>query len=222
MADDVQQKQIALGLRQTNTISDQSTIEELGFDYGQEQDRKRSEEKERIAQLSRMAVAQAEAQGQSMIIQARYQAKAQIEMQKAQQEAMQQQQAAQQKQMAQQQQAQQGMMGAQQGQVTPEQAQQMAAQGQPQQEGAPQEPQAPQGQQQGSNPMMLDTMVQNFLKTYPPDMRDQVMNQMRESNPELARAIQTRIRLIERQAKSLTPLPEQRAPISARSSRSSV
>lgn len=229
MADDVQQKQIALGLRQTNTISDQSTVEELGFDYGQEQDRKRSEEKERIAQLTRMAVAQAEAQGQGMIIQARYQAKAQIEMQKAQQQAMQQQQAEQQKQMAQQQ-AQQGMMGGKPGQMDPAQAQQMAAQqgqqqGQPQegqpQEGQPQE-QAPQGQPQGNNQMMLDTMVQNFLKTYPPDMRDEVMNQMRQSNPELARAIQTRIRLIERQAKTLTPLPEQRAPTSARSNRSSV
>ncbi len=75
MADDAQQRQIALGLRQTNTISDQTTIEELGFDAQREAKRKREEAVERNAELISAMKANAEAQGMAMQIQAKYQNK---------------------------------------------------------------------------------------------------------------------------------------------------
>lgn len=77
MADDAQQKQIALSLRQTNTISDQTTVEELGFDYEQESERKREELKQRNNELIENMRANAEAQGMSMQIQMEYQTRAQ-------------------------------------------------------------------------------------------------------------------------------------------------
>ena len=76
MADDAQQRQIALGLRQTNTISDRTTIEELGFDPEREAKRKREEAVERNAELISSMKANAEAQGMAMHIQAKYQNKA--------------------------------------------------------------------------------------------------------------------------------------------------
>lgn len=77
MADDAQQKQIALGLRQTNTISDRTTIEELGFDGELETRRKKEEAVERDAALIQQMRAQAEAQGLALQTQTRYQLKAQ-------------------------------------------------------------------------------------------------------------------------------------------------
>jgi hypothetical protein len=77
MADDAQQKQIALSLRQTNTISDQTTIEELGFDYEREAERKREELKQRNAELVENMRSNAEAQGLAFQIQTKYQMKAQ-------------------------------------------------------------------------------------------------------------------------------------------------
>lgn len=77
MADDAQQKQIALSLRQTNTISDQTTIEELGFDYEREAERKREELKQRNTELIENMRANAEAQGIALQIQTKYQMKAQ-------------------------------------------------------------------------------------------------------------------------------------------------
>ena len=77
MADDAQQKQIALGLRQTNTISDQTTIEELGFDADLERKRKAEEAIERNSDLIKQMSAQAEAQGLALQTQTKYQLKAQ-------------------------------------------------------------------------------------------------------------------------------------------------
>lgn len=77
MADDAQQKQIALSLRQTNTISDQTTIEELGFDYERETERKREELKQRNSELVENMRANAEAQGLALQIQTKYQMKSQ-------------------------------------------------------------------------------------------------------------------------------------------------
>lgn len=80
MADDVQQKQIALGLRQTNTISDQTTIEELGFDYSKEQKRRAEESQKRITEMEVQQIAQAEVQARVAMINAR----SQIEIQRLQ------------------------------------------------------------------------------------------------------------------------------------------
>ena len=61
MADDAQQKQIALSLRQTNTVSDRTVMKELGFDYATEQKYKREEEEERNEVMGRQMLAQADA-----------------------------------------------------------------------------------------------------------------------------------------------------------------
>jgi hypothetical protein len=82
MADDAQQKQIALGLRQTNTISDRTTIEELGFEFEDEKIRRAAEEKDRLDNAERQQLRQAEIQGQVMVLNARYQAMAEAEQQR--------------------------------------------------------------------------------------------------------------------------------------------
>lgn len=81
MADDAQQKQIALNLRATNTISDRTTIEELGFDAELEKRRKKEEAEERDLLLVKQMMLQAEAQGQALSKQTEYQLKAQQMMQ---------------------------------------------------------------------------------------------------------------------------------------------
>ena len=81
MADDAQQKQIALNLRATNTLSDRTVIEELGFDAELEARRKKTEAAERAQELVQQMVLQAEAQGKALEKQTAYQLKAQQAMQ---------------------------------------------------------------------------------------------------------------------------------------------
>lgn len=83
MADDAQQKQIALSLRQTNTLSDRTVIQELGFDYSTEQKYKLMEEEDRNQTLLRQMVSQATAQGQAQILSAEFEAQAEAARQKA-------------------------------------------------------------------------------------------------------------------------------------------
>lgn len=77
MADDAQQKQIALNLRQTNTVSDRTTLEELGFDPEQERRRKAEEASDRDAAVIKQMMVQAEAQGRALQTQTEYQIAAQ-------------------------------------------------------------------------------------------------------------------------------------------------
>lgn len=80
MADDAQQKQIALSLRQTNTVSDRTVLDELGFDAEVEEKRKAVEAKQRDQQLIEQMVVQAEAQGRALQKQTEYQLKAQSQL----------------------------------------------------------------------------------------------------------------------------------------------
>lgn len=74
MADDVSQKQIAMNLRATNTVSDQTVLEELDFDYAKEEERKRGEFDRRLKEMERNQVAQAEISAKVAVINARAQA----------------------------------------------------------------------------------------------------------------------------------------------------
>jgi len=76
MADDAQQKTIAMSLRATNTISDRTTIEELGFDADLEFKRRKEETADRHNELIASMKANAEATGISTSVQAKYQGKA--------------------------------------------------------------------------------------------------------------------------------------------------
>lgn len=242
MADDAQQKQIALGLRQTNTISDQSTIEELGFDYTQEMHRRSKEEDERIAALAKQQIANAEIQGQMMIIQAEYQAKAQIAAQNAMRAAT-----ANAMQKAPNDPLNQAMVANQMsnsagmsGPLNPDQQDQTAMQqGQPlpgpaNPMGAPPMPQGGGGAKKASSsksssssskkeekpeqsatqtpPALLDSIAHNFLKSTPPEMQATELAAMQKANPELARSILQRLKLIKHQVTKLKPLPENKPP----------
>ena len=172
MADDAQQKQIALGLRQTNTISDRTTIEELGFDAEREGKRKREEAVERNAELISAAKANAEAQGISLAIQARYQNKHDDTR-----------------------------MG------NPATVAQMALS----KTGAAADPYAP----PVMSPRLYDLLAHHFLKKTGTDLDKQMeLEQIERSDPRLARAIQERKRLIDKQTNDpfLKPLPEQKPP----------
>lgn len=77
MADDIQRKQIVIQLNAANKISDHTMLTELGFDYDDELTmiEKEAEQRNRIQSITMKA--QTEAQGESQIIQAKYQARAQ-------------------------------------------------------------------------------------------------------------------------------------------------
>lgn len=204
MADDVQQKQIALNLRQTATISDRTTIEELGFDYEEEMKRKAQESDGRIMDMKKQSQAQAEAQGQQMIIQAKYQAQAQIAGQMAAQQASLS--AANENPMAAQMPKNTVMPG--EGQEAQAQAQKNAPKTKDGKPGKVPEKDKP----QEISPMMMDGVVNNFLKSIPDDQKDSELSAMRGSNPQLAMQIQKRMQMIGKQSKDLKALPEQKPP----------
>lgn len=83
MADDIQRKQIVIQLNAANKISDHTLLTELGFDYDDElrMIEKETEQRNRIQAATMKA--QAEAQGETQIITAKYQAKAQEAMNEA-------------------------------------------------------------------------------------------------------------------------------------------
>ena len=84
MADDIQRKQIVIQLNAANKISDHTMLTELGFDYDDEIEmiEKEAEQRNRIQALTMKS--QSEAQGESQIIQAKYQVRAQEAFQEAQ------------------------------------------------------------------------------------------------------------------------------------------
>lgn len=195
MADDSQQKQVALSLRQTNTISDRTTVEELDFDYEKEKSNKRAERDQRLRDMYEEQIAQAKAQAEVLKIQS----EAQMEIQR-QQLALQQE--------AQQQSAEQAM------------AQQQQDPDQRQAEQRP-NPAAPQASFPGSNgglrqslpaPGVLNSMAEHFMKETPDHMKEYELMALRQTNPQLARAIQQRMKVMQNAQKVLKSLPEQKPP----------
>ncbi len=195
MADDVQQKQLALSLRQTNTISDRTTIEQLDFDFDKEKENKRAEREQRLRDMYAEQIAQAKTQAEALIIQGR----AQMQLQK---EQMDQQAAAQ--------------------AAASEQA---MAQGAPMQGGqAPQEanPAAPASSFPGNNggsggpplppPSLLGLMAEHFMKNTPDHMKEHELMALQETNPQLSRAIQLRMKVIGNAKKAISAQPEQKPP----------
>lgn len=189
MADDVQQKRIAMELRATNTVSDQTVLEELGFDPAKEEVRKAKEMEKRLGDMRKQQIAQAEIESDVTVIRAQAESKI---------SRMQQEQAAQaQGAVPQEGMPQEGML----------------------QEGAPQGPaqQAPaQGQAQRPSPVppeILETQVMNFLKSVPPEQREYQLNVMGQQNPMLARAVRSHLLRIDRGTKeAFKPPPEQKPP----------
>ena len=192
MADDAQQKQIALSLRQTNTLSDQTVISELGFNYADELKRKRAEEEDRNSAMMRQMVTQAEAQGKAQMISAKFEAQAQLEQQRVAQEAERKQQLDQYDEV--------------QGKGTTGKMQELA-------EAAKNPHPSKLG---GSNiemsANMLDMLAESSIKATPPEQMDDVLLRTSKSNPQLAVAIRKRMQSSQSAANSVRPLPAQKPP----------
>lgn len=198
MADDAQQKQIALSLRQTNTISDRTTIEELDFDYDKEKENKRAEREQRLRDMYEEQIESAKTQAEQLLITG----KAQIQLQTMQNDAA---------------------LKAQ--QAASEQAMQ---QGVPMQAGgAPAQPNpaAPTATFPGNNggngaaggrslpsPSILGLMAEHFMKNTPDHMKDQELMALQDTNPQLARGIQQRMKVINNARKAISQQPEQKPP----------
>lgn len=224
MADDAQQKQIALGLRQTNTISDRTTVEELGFDYEEERIRRTKEDAERLELIDKQQIAQAELQSRVMAIQAKGQAIAQIEAQKAIAEAT-----AKDQQESEDQTAYEFAEGIVEEENTQKKADnemekreekgEKSVAAQKKKEGAA-DKKAPEGPPEAKtitkslklSPEILDSLANNFLKTVPPSMVQQELDIIAENDPPLAKAIKSRMKMIAKQTKDIKPLPESKPP----------
>ena len=62
------------------------------------------------------------------------------------------------------------------------------------------------------SPGVLGFMAEHFMKSVPDHMKEQELMTLQETNPQLARAIQQRIKVIENAKKAVTALPEQKPP----------
>lgn len=87
MADDLQKAMFYFQLNQANKMSDRRVLEEIGEDYDREVDRMDNELKTTLRTQRKMQLASADVQGESMLRQSRYQAKASKLQMEAQMEA---------------------------------------------------------------------------------------------------------------------------------------
>lgn len=188
MADDAQQKQIALSLRQTNTISDRTTIEELGFDYEMEKSRRVIEEQERLDTMERQQRRQAEIQAEGVVLQSRAQARGEAEARRV----------------AEQESIQSAQEGYQQTGSQTEMSPQALVTGKME-------------EFKFGDPGLRDQAAEHFLKSFSPQEQSEVLARMETSNPQLARAIRQRQAAIQKGTNSIQPLPEQRPPRRANS-----
>jgi len=228
MADDIQQKQVALNLRATNTVSDQTVLEELGFDYAKEQERKKREFDDRIREMEKNQIAQADIQAKTAWIQAQSQMQIQDwQTRYAQAAGMP---------IPGQPPAQPGQPGAagqpgQPGMVPPNGANTPGAPaapgsvsplGSPITGMVPPEPprllpypteNAVQMSSTGIlSPETVELMATHFMKTTPPDQLQTKLYFMKQSEPALAAAIERRVKTIQDSSSIFEPLPEQKPP----------
>jgi len=212
MADDIQQKNIALQLRASNSVSDQTVLEELGFDVSKEERIKEREMDKRLAEMRKQQISQANTESEVNIIRA----KNQVEIARIQRVAAEEDMAAQQAQ---------GMAPG-----MPQEAQQ-GAQMPPGAQQASQPLQIPPGGPQGSpmnvmppeaggngmqprppSPMALQHMVEMFLKSTPVHERDYQLNILSETDPLLAKSIRDQLKAMDMGQRHMMALPEQKPP----------
>ncbi len=192
MADDAQQKQIALSLRQTNTVSDRTVMKELGFDYSTEQKYKREEEEERNSVMGRQMLAQAEAQGRAQVLSAKFEAMANSAREKAAEEEQRDAQI-----------ESYDDLTKRKGRTDITKVVEAVANPSPGELG---------GSKLQFSSSMLDMMADNTLKSTPPEMMDDMMQRLGKSNPQLAAAILKRQKTTTQASSATKPLPEQRPP----------
>jgi hypothetical protein len=189
MADDVQQKQIALSLRTTNTISDRTTLEELDFDYDKEQESRKKELEARFIEQEKMQIAAAETEAKIMIIRAKAQAQVNTIMAANAAQDVQSQAA---------------------GQATaPGPSPQELLESPPE---AIVKPPGLNGNGFHESPLLLDLKATNFMKTTQPQDMDYRLAELGQQNPILAKLVSKKLDSVNRMTESLQPLPEQKPP----------
>lgn len=191
MADDPQQKQIVLSLRQTNTVSDRTTRQELGFDDEDEKRQISEEREERLKIMHQDQVSQAKTQAEVQ----RIMGEAQVDVMRAQAE----------------------MQSEMQAKAMQAQAQQAEASVPAPPELPPPQPAAP-GRNGGTlpPPELLSMMADHFLKNTPDDRKEGELMLLGRTNPALAKAVRNRVKMIQNVTKAMKPLPEQKPPRSPR------
>jgi len=192
MADDAAQKQIALSLRQTNTISDRTTVEQLDFDYDAEKKNKREEREQRLRDMYEEQIENAKSQAEQMLITGRAQMKLQQE-----QNALA---------VAAQQAAANDAAAAQQGQSGPAETPNPAAPA----TAFPGDDSAGGNGKALQPPSILNLMAEHFMKNTPDHMKEQELMAVQSTNPQLARSIKQRMKIIDNAKKSVSTPPEQR------------
>jgi len=214
MADDLQRGVFHLQLAQAQKLSDKSLLEDLDWDSGQEALRIQEEQKRLLEAQRNQALAQANIQGESQMVMARYQMKSQNTMM-----AMQPQAAAPPQQVGPAQPEAGPMAGAgggmPQGQLPPGQPGQ--EQGQPAAPGPMEQMGSPLGAEQqggGQDLLQLAEKVVSFLDQMPEHEQQGYLAQMQQQNPQLAALV---MQLMQQRggahkSSASKPLPEQRPP----------
>jgi len=215
MADDIQRASFDLNLTNAGMISRRTFLESRDFNFDNEQDLISSEAKKFAKQQRENMVSQAESQGESMLIQTRYQIQSQMLQQEAQAQMGpppgQEQQGQQQGQ--QQQQQQQAPAEQQQQQQAPEQGQAAPEQQAQQPEQAPGVEQSPITQASSGNMVDLFSQAKRLtseLKKMDEVDRYRALARLRASNPEIYMLVNNALSGAGMSA--MKALPEQRPP----------
>lgn len=201
--DDVQQKSLLAAANQAGKISDETYVSELGHSMTKEFEKMTSEIEQRSTLLKAQMKMQAEAEGEAMLAQLKYQTKAAIEQAKAQQDITQQL----------------GAMG-----IPPEQAMMMMMSTQNQKGGQggqmragnilANEPNkngtAQAGPQSMIDPQMWSGQFASTLQGMDPTQRDMAMSRLQLQNPEMHGLVSQK--LMENQGVDARPNPEKRPP----------
>lgn len=199
MADDMQRTQLMMNLAQSGFVSRRTMLQSIDHDYTTEMEIMESERKDLQKIQKEQAIAQAETQGQAMLISSKYQ----LTAQQAQQEAMQQMQPA----------VPPGAEGA-----PPEGG---PPQGGPPPQGPPPQGPPPQGEQAPSGPPQGKQMVDLFaeakglssqLKKMDEVGRYQALARIKEQNPDLYMLVNQALAGGGGKGRPLQPLPEKLPP----------
>jgi hypothetical protein len=204
MADDVQQKQLAMQLNQMGKISDTTLLGESGWDFEKEVKIRMQEQNMLIASQVKTVLQQAEIQGMQQITTAKYQTIAQMEALKLQTS------------MSQQMAAEQGGMPIQVGEGG-----QPGQPGAPAQGGQPGQATAQPGQvamgkggvvaPMKDTPEMIDAMAKSIMNI-PPAEREAVIKQYEQMDPETGKKLRKALEKMQKATTDMRPLPDQKPP----------
>jgi len=196
MADDIQYKQLVMSMQQAGNVSATTLLSENDLNFNEEQETIKKENETRSQLMGFTQIQNAEVQGQMQVIQAKYQALAQVQAQSV-------------------------MNQAQEAQIMPPQ-QPEGEPGKPgkgaKDKGAKAKPSggAPQAEADNQGPQIsLPQMVESYahqLMNMPPEQAQAFLQRMEGDMPELAAAVKEYIARAQKQTTDMRPLPAQKPP----------